>query len=368
MKIAVVSANTPSHKGIRGDLIKAFLERGLEVVAFGGGPEEEWGEVFRQRGHAYRQFFVNRAGVNPFQDLKTISSLRRLYEEERPDKVFTYHAKGNIYGALAAHQAGIEEVYCLVAGLGSIFRNDPDRFNIVRNIMGAEYKKALRNAKGVFFQNTDDVATFVEKGIVAPEKVTIVNGSGVDLSRFAFCEPPLLPSFLFVGRLIRDKGIVEFIDAARIVKRKHPEAEFNIVGGVDLNPTSLSDEDVECLQSEGIVNFCGEQEDVVPFYRENSIFVLPSHHEGTPRSALEAMSTGRPVILTDAPGCRDVVQDGINGLMVPVGNPEMLAQAMIRFVEHPVLISSMGKESRAIAEEKYDVNKVNEAICNTMGV
>ena len=282
--------------------------------------------------------------------------------------MFTYHAKGNIYGAMAAHQAGIEDVYCLVAGLGSIFRDHPDQFNLVRSIMGAEYKKALRNAKGVFFQNTDDVATFVEKGIVTPEKVAIVNGSGVDLNRFAFCEPASLPSFLFVGRLIRDKGIMEFIDAARIVKRDHPEAVFNIVGGVDLNPTSLSDEDVERLQNEGIVNFCGEQGDVVPFYRENSVFVLPSHHEGTPRSALEAMSTGRPVILTDAPGCRDVVQDGINGLMVPVGNPEALAQAMVRFVEHPALISSMGKESRSIAEEKYDVNKVNEVICNTMGV
>lgn len=368
MKVAVVSAYTKSHAGIRADLIRSFVERGHEVVVFGGDSEDEWRDFFANRGCKYRQFFVHRTGTNPFQDLKTVRSLRGLYKEECPDKVFTYHAKGNIYGSIAAHQAGICEIYSLVAGLGTIFRDNPDGFNLVRSVMGAEYKYALRHAKTVFFQNNDDRALFAEKGIVDPGKTTIINGSGVDLERFAYTPPPEEVSFLFVGRLIKDKGIREFIDAAKTVKSDFPSVRFEIVGDIDDNPTSLCPEDIETFGREGVVNFRGPQDDVVPFYQNNAVFVLPSYHEGTPRSALEALSVGRPVILTDAPGCREVVQDSVNGFMVPVRDAVSLAGAMRRFVESPGLVGAMGKESRAIAEQKYDVNKVNDAICNTMGV
>ena len=368
MKIAVVSAYTQSHTGIRRELMQSFIERGHEVVAFGGGPETEWKELFRSRGVGYRQFYVNRTGTNPLQDLRTIQSLQRLYEEEEPDKVFTYHAKGNIYGLIAAHQAGIAEAYGLVAGLGSIFRDNPDKFNPIRWIMAREYRMALRHSKAVFFQNNDDRSLFSQKGIVDFDKTVIVNGSGVDLERFSYAPPPSSISFLFVGRLIKDKGIREYIEAAKLVRAKHPEVRFDIVGDVDGNPTSLRADEISSFKEDGAVSFCGPQNDVVPFYRNSAVFVLPSYHEGTPRSALEALSTGRPVILTDAPGCRDVVADGVNGFMVPVKNPEALADAMTKFIETPSLVESMGKASRAIAEEKYDVDKVNDVICTTMGL
>lgn len=368
MKIAVVSAYTKSHAGIRADLIRSFVERGHEVLVLGGDPEDEWRELFASRGCRYRRFFVHRTGTNPLQDLKTVKSLRELYEEESPDKVFTYHAKGNIYGSIAAHLAGTSEIYSLVAGLGTVFRDNPDSFSLVRFIMSIEYKLALKYAKKVFFQNNDDRALFAEKGIVDLGKTTIINGSGVDLEGFAFTTPPEDMSFLFVGRLIKDKGIREFIDAAKIVKSEFPSVRFDIVGDIDDNPTSLRSEELAVFRREGIVNFCGPQDNVVPFYQKNSVFVLPSYHEGTPRSALEALSVGRPVILTDAPGCREVVQDSINGFMIPIRDAVSLAEAMKRFIETPELVHTMGKESRAIAEEKYDVNKVNEIICNTMGI
>ena len=368
MKIAVVSAYTKSHAGIRADLIRAFVERGHEVVVFGGDPENEWGEFFAERGCKYRQFLVQRTGTNPIQDLGTILSLKRLYKEERPDRVFTYHAKGNIYGSIAAHQAGIDEIYSLVAGLGSIFRDDPGRFNLVRYVMGEEYRLALKHAKKVLFQNDDDRNLFVEKDIVDFDKTVIVNGSGVDLKRFTRTLPPREVSFLFVGRLIKDKGIREFIEAAKIVKKEFPEARFDIVGDVDDNPTSLQAEEVAAFRQEGIATFHGPQDDVVPFYQNCAVFVLPSYHEGTPRSALEALSVGRPVILTDAPGCREVVRDAVNGFMVPVRDSAALAEAMKRFLREPGLVSTMGEKSRAIAEEKYDVNKVNESICAIMEV
>ncbi|WP_296009657.1 glycosyltransferase family 4 protein [uncultured Adlercreutzia sp.] len=368
MKIAVVSAYTQSHAGIRAELIQSFIDRGHEVVAFGGESEENWIDFFAARKVSYRQFSVNRTGVNPIQDIKTIASLERLYSEEKPDKVFTYHAKGNIYGCLAAQRAGLNDVYSLVAGLGTIFRDDPDKINIIRSIMTMEYRAALRGATAVFFQNNDDKALFVDRGIVEPSKTVIVNGSGVDLGRFPWTPLPESPSFLFVGRLIKDKGILEFIEAARIVKRYYPLVRFQIVGDVDDNPTSLSRSLIDSIAEEGIVEFAGPQSNVVPFYQRSSVFVLPSHHEGTPRSALEALAVGRPVILTDAPGCREVVQNGENGFMIPVGDPKSLAEVMIRFIEQPTLAVAMGQKSRVIAEEKYDVRKVNEAICNTMGL
>lgn len=368
MKIAVVCANTPAHRGIRGELIGAFIEKGHEVVAFGGEPEDEWEAVFAERGHRYRQFFVNRAGTSPIQDIRTILSLKKLYQEERPDLVFTYHAKGNIYGSIAARLAGIDRVYSLVAGLGSIFRDNPEKPSLIRSVMAVEYKFALRYVNSVFFQNNDDRSCFVDLGIVDERKTTIVNGSGVDLSRFPFTLPGPQHRFLFVGRLIKDKGISEFIEAAELVKRSHPEVAFDVVGDIDENPTSLTLDEVSEIGARGAVSFHGHQADVEPFYQDCSVFVLPSYHEGTPRSALEALSTGRPVILTDAPGCREVVRDGENGFMVPVRDSAALAEAMFRFIDNPLLVKTMGEKSRAIAEAKYDVRKVNEAICSTMGL
>ena len=368
MKVAVVSAYTESHVSLRAELIREMLLRGHEVVVFGGDPEETWREEFAKRGCSYRQFFVNRTGTNPLQDFKTIRSLGRLFAEEKPDKVFTYHAKGNIYGSIAAYQSGVKEIYSLVAGLGTIFRDNPDDFNPIRSIMAAEYRFALKRAKTVFFQNDDDRRLFCEKGIVDLSKTAIVNGSGVDTVRFSYVTPPQDISCLFVGRLIKDKGIREFIEAARTVKERYPTISFQIVGDIDENPTSLKKDEVAQLAQEGVVTFYGSQADIVPFYNKCAVFVLPSYHEGTPRSALEALSVGRPVILTDAPGCRDVVRDGENGIMVPVRDPFALAAAMEEFVLNPSLLETIGKKSRDIAEEKYDVDKVNAVICNTMGL
>lgn len=368
MKIAVVSANSPSLFGIRSELIQEFISRGHEVVAIGGGSQADWETEAVEKGHRYRQFFVNRAGTNPVQDIRTLKSLQDVFAEEKPDKVFTYHAKGNIYGSIAAHRAKVRDIYCLIAGLGSIFRDNPDSFNPIRIAMSLEYKYALRYTKVVFFQNSDDLGTFSQKRIVDSKKAMIVNGSGVNTERFSFTPQVNKPAFLFVGRLIKDKGIREFADAARIIKSRYPEVQFNVLGGIDANPTSLTSSEVESIAAEGTVIFHGEQSDVVPFYQENSVFVLPSYHEGTPRSALEALSVGRPVILTDAPGCRDVVTDGVNGLMVPVRDSRALADAMERLICNPGLRETMGKNSRAIAVEKYDVRKVNEVICTTMGL
>lgn len=367
MRIAIVAAYTKSHIMLRMELIEELSHAGHEVIACGGEPEDEWASEFAVHGAKYRQFSVSRTGTNPFQDLGTIRSLTRLFCEERPDIVLNYHPKGNIYGTIAASRAGVPHIYCLVAGLGSVIRGNQSS-RLVRSILLAEYRFALKKAERVIFQNPDDSGLFMDAGIVTAEQVKYVNGSGVNLEKFPCSAPSNYKSFLFAGRLLKDKGIREYLAAAQKVKSDHPDARFMIIGDVDDNPTSLRIEDIRPLIDNGTVEFFGMQKEVLPFYKAAAVFVLPSYHEGTPRSALEALAVGRPVILTDAPGCREVVSHGENGLMVPVRDVDALCHAMEYFLDNPSEVELMGRRSRKIAEDKYDLRLVNETICNIMGV
>lgn len=369
MKIAVVSAYAKSHLLLRLDMIKEFIARGHTVVAFGGEPEEAWSSVFAEHGVGYRSFFVNRNGVNPFEDLRTIRELTTLYEQEKPDKVFVYHSKGNIYGSIAAHRAGIDEIYAMVGGLGSVYHSSGVKNAIVRGVVSFEYKIALGYARAVFFQNDEDISLFTNKGIVDKGKVVKVHGSGVNVAQFPSRPLPESPSFVFIGRLVRGKGLLDYLEAARIVKVTFPEVEFHVVGPYDTNPTALKPEDLKPYKSDGTAIFYGEQKDVRPFLAAATCFVLPSYYgEGTPRSGLEAMATGRPLIVADAVGCREVVRNGENGFLVPPKDPGAIAEAMEQLINDPGLAERMGESSRRMAEELFDVRKVNDVICKTMGI
>lgn len=369
MKIAVITAATVSIPWYRIDMIDEFVGRGMQVVVFGDEPAEKWGPYFAEHGVSYRTYRVLRNGTNPVSDMNTMRELGSLFEEERPDKVFTYQAKPNIYGALAAHKAGIGEVYVMMGGLGSVFRAEDARSRIVGAVVGAEYRVALRCAKKVFFQNEEDVDLFASRGIVDRSKVVMVRGSGVNLDRYPRRPLPRKDSFLFVGRLVRGKGVLEYLDAARIVKRVRPDAEFHLVGPFDTNPTAVGEGELEPYVEDGTVIYHGEQKDVRPFLEACSCFVLPSYYgEGTPKSALEAMATGRPLIVADAVGCREVVRDGSNGFLVPPRDPETLAEVMVAVVADGNRLEAMAKASREMAEEIFDVRKVNGTICETMGL
>ncbi len=367
-KIAVISSHTSSLFWFRLDMMKEFIRCGYEVAAFGQAPEREWTDKFSQHGIRYRQIYVQRNGLNPFSDLKTLKSLYDAIKQEKPSKIFCYQAKTIIYTCLAAKGNGIREVYPLVAGLGSVFRAATLKQKLVRSIMVTEYKLALKQSKCVMFQNNDDLSAFVDAGIIRPEKCVIINGSGVDVEKFSVLPMPSSPAFLMISRLIKDKGVMEYLNACKIIRSRNPQTECVLVGPFDTNPSAIKPEELQPYIDSGAITYVGEQEDVRPYIAKASVFVLPSYHEGTPKTVLESMACGRAIITTDAPGCRETVLDGQNGYLVPTHNAALLAERMEVFIQTPELALQMGMTGRRIVEEKYDVKKVNARINQIMNL
>lgn len=368
MKVMVLSSFTTSLFWFRIDMMKSFLDWGCQVVAVGDGSETEWAEKFEKLGIRYRQIPVHRNGMNPLYDLKTLRALFRLLKEERPDKIFSYQAKTVIYGGIAARLLGIRDVYPMIAGVGSVFLGDGFKKKLVRSILVTEYKLGLKKAPRVFFQNRDDLAVFADHGILPESKAVMLHGSGVNLEKFTPTPLPETPGFLCISRLIRDKGVWEYLEAARELRKRHPGARCVLVGPFDTNPSAIRPEELQPYIDDGSVIYAGEQKDVYPYLCDCTAYVLPSYHEGTPKTVLEAMASGRAVITTDAPGCRETVTDGQNGYLVPVKDVSAIVDAMEKIIAQPALTAEMAKAARRIAEEKYDVNKVNLRIRETMGM
>jgi glycosyltransferase involved in cell wall biosynthesis len=228
---------------------------------------------------------------------------------------------------------------------------------------------ALAKTHKVFFQNPDDEALFRSLGILQRGRAsTVLNGSGVDISMYTVTTLPETPHFLLIARLLGDKGVREYVYAAREVKAKQPTAVFSLVGWIDDNPDAVNQQELDSWIEEGIVNYKGKLADVRPAINACSVYVLPSYREGTPRTVLEAMAMGRPVITTDAPGCRETVVHGDNGFLVPVKSVPELVEVMLQLIERPELVRKMGARSRQIAEQKYDVHKVNVHMLTEMGI
>ena len=350
----------------RGDLIKSWLKMGYKVTAAAPGREVE--KQLRDLGVDYYCIPLNRTGLNIFSDILLLINFIRLYTHVKPDYIFLYTIKPVIYGSLAAFFCRQAKVYSMITGLGYIF-NDSGRMRLfLKQLVIWLYRLALTFTNKVFFQNPDDIRVFEELRIVKPDKVVQINGSGINIEDFS---PAPLPVgqvvFLLIARLLREKGINEYVEAAGIVKAKYPDARFMLVGwAFDDNPSAISPKQVESWRKEGLVEIYSETEDVRPFIAESSVYVLPSYREGTPRTVLEAMAMGRAIITTNAPGCRETVKEGINGFLVPVKDSQTLAKVMEGFIIEAQLVTRMGAESRKIAEEKYDVQKVNAIINRTM--
>jgi glycosyltransferase involved in cell wall biosynthesis len=375
MKILLIAGLADSLVNFRGPLIKALQDRGLDVhVAAPNMPENDTG---RQRliamGLSVYQVPIRRTGINPFADLHLSWSLFLLVRKIAPDMVLAYTIKPVIYGTFAAWLARVPKRFVLITGLGYAFQDSGKRA-FLQALVQYLYRLALARAQHVFFQNKDDLFLFHKLNILSLNApASVVNGSGVDLNSFAVKPLPetgLLggAKFLFIGRLLGDKGVREYMQAARLVRRIHPEVEFMLVGWKDSNPNSIIQDELDYWVADRSIEFLGRLTDVRPAIEACSVFVLPSYREGTPRSVLEAMSMGRPIITTDAPGCRETVIEGENGFLVPVKDVDALVKAMERFILDPSLISRMGKRSREIAEEKYDVHKVNAVMLNAMGI
>ncbi len=364
-KVVILSCHTPSLFWFRLDMMKEFIKRGYEVYALANEAEDTWKEKFAEYKIIYRQINVKRNSINPFQDLSTVFSIRKQLSTIRPTKVFTYQAKTVIYGTLAAKSLGIKGVYPLIAGIGSVFMSKSIKSKIVKKFMILLYGWSLKKCSTVFFQNHDDESIFRINRIIKNQKVVFIHGSGVNTHVFAPLKYPEEVAFLCICRLIKDKGIYEYLEACRRIKNAYPFIRCLLVGPLDTNPSALTIKELQPYIDEGI-EYYGEQEDVRPFLEMCSVYVLPSYREGTPKTNLEAMACGRAVITTDVPGCRETVIDGNNGFLIPVQNVDSLVEKMQFFIDHPNEASKMGLNGRRMAEELFDVQKVNETICSTM--
>ena len=299
--------------------------------------------------------------------LRLLWKLREIW----PDLILTCTIKPTVYGIPVAALIGVPRRFALITGLGYAFT--PGRPKLRgRRIAGAAarvlYRMSLRGATAVVFQNVDDRQEFQSSGLLGATAAYVVNGSGVDLDRFASVALPEEPRFLLIARLLRDKGLAEYLAAASIVKAARPAARFDLVGSPDPNPSAFPVSQVHAAAKAGVITYHGSVEDVRGLIAAARIYVLPSYREGTSRAVLEAMSMGRPVITTDAPGCRAAVSHGDNGLLVPVGSVEELAAAMTRLIDNPDEVRRMGARSRAIAEERYDVRLVTAEFMRILGL
>ena len=369
MKVLLLSSHTPSYFWFRVDMMKDMLLAGWEVVAAGQMPEVEWSDKFSEIGVRYVQINVARNGLNPFGDLTTLRELKRLIQSERPDKIFAFQAKTIVYGAMAARQMGITEFYPMVGGLGSIFRGHGLKNKVLRAIMLRLYKQAFSKSRKVFFQNNDDKKVMVDAGLLPESQIVMIHGSGVNLHNFAVVDIPQSPAFLYIGRLIKDKGVCEYLESCRKIKQiLGDKVRCMLVGPFDSNPSALKPQELQPLIDSGVIEYFGEQSDVRPFIAQASIYVLPSYHEGTPKTVLENMAMGRPIITTDVPGCRETVVNGSNGYLVQAKNVDALVDKMQYLAQHPDLVLKMGRKSREMAESTFDVKAVNRTILSTMGM
>lgn len=369
MKIIVVASFTKSLINFRRSLLEDLVSTGAEVVACAPEEDNETIERLSAMKVRFRTIPMARASTNPVSDLKTLGSLIRLFREEKPDIILAYTQKPIIYGGLAARLAKAPSFYAMQSGLGFTF-SEENTSGVLRRLVALLYRAGIKRADAIFVFNGDDEAEMRQQGIVTDQRVVRVPGSGVDVADYPYSLPPLgAPVFLVVARLMRDKGHYEFVEAARIVKARHPQARFQILGPFDANPASIAVEDLQTWKREGVVEYLGETSNVRPFLAAASVFVLPSYHrEGLPRSILEAMATGRAIITTDMPGCRETVDSGINGYIVPPRDAAALAYVMERFIDDPTLISAFGAASRERAEKKYNVRIVNAILLDTMGL
>ena len=379
-RVLVLGGLDRSLINFRGPLIRAMVTAGHEVFAAAPPENAEVPQHLAKLGVQFVPVALARAGLNPLADGRGLFQLRSLLQKERPDVVLSYTIKPVIYGSLAASWAGVPRIYALITGLGAAFHTPGIKGRLLRFLAVFMYRLAFARCNKVFVQNSEIAELFIRKNIVPAGKIVVVPGSGVDTQHFTPVSLPPGPLvFLLLARMLRDKGVEEYVAAARLVKKEMPQARFLLVGDTDPNPAAIAERQLKQWNEEGVIEYRSAISDVRPLLSACSAYVLPSYHEGMPRSVLEAMAMGRPVITTDTIGCRDMVFDagapdaagvkwGCNGALVPVREVRSLAAAMIRLGGDPTLAEKMGQQGRLLVERFFDVNQVNALMLSEMKI
>ena len=374
--VIIVGTVASSILGFRANLIKALLEQQHSVYAFVSEYSQDELNAIAALGATPITYESNRGGMNPLADAKATYALFKKIKEIAPDLVFSYFSKPVIFGTLAARFAKVPRVIGMLEGLGYAFTEQPEglskKAKLIKSIQILLYKIALPQLDNIIFLNPDDPKDLLKTYNIKVKQVDILGGIGLDLDKYSHQPIENIDSsinFLFIGRMLKEKGIHDFIVAAKIVKQSYPNVQFTVLGAIDSsNPGALQQSELDRLVSLNIINYPGQVDDVQKWIADSHVFVLPSYREGVPRSTQEAMAIGRAVITTDVPGCRETVVDGVNGFLVKKWNPQALAEKMIYFIEHPEEIKKMGYESYKIAQDKFDADKVNKRLIDMLGL
>lgn len=382
MRIAVIANTSWYLYNFRVSLMQALMAAGHEVLAV--GPADDYVDKLVAAGIRHRAIPLTGASVNPLRELRTVWALHRILRNEGVDALLSYTPKGNIYGAMAAAMNGLPTVPN-VSGLGRVFIRRTPLTWLVKHLYRFTFGRAVR----VFFQNREDMESFVGWGLVDAAKPVRLPGSGVDLARFSprgEADDPWVGNsprpvdgnvggrgqfvFLLVARLLWDKGVGEYVEAARKVKQKHPSAAFRLLGFLDVqNPSAIPRAQVEAWEKEGVVDYLGSTDDVLPCLREADCVVLPSYYrEGCPRTLLEAAAMATPIITTDAPGCRDTVDDGVTGFLCRLRDAGDLADKMLKMIEMDCdHFEAMGRRGREKMVREFDERIVIDRYLDVVG-
>ncbi|WP_314420621.1 glycosyltransferase family 4 protein [Pseudescherichia vulneris] len=371
MKILLIGNQASTIILFRKKLIEQLVSKGVSVHVLTMDYDKDKFRQISQFGAMPEQYHFSRSGMNPLSDIVNTITLSKKIRDINPDIVFSFFPKPVIFGTLAAKLAGVKRIYSLLEGLGFCYtahlKKDSFKKQILKKVQTFLYKLTLPRANKVLFLNRDDYHDLIVQNQITLSDAEVIGGIGVGLNEYAYSLPETTSlHFGMVSRLLVEKGVREFVQAAKIVKKKYPTVRFSIAGAIDDNPGGITREQLNIWKSEGHVDFLGQISDVKSYLTDLSVFVLPSYREGIPRSTQEAMAIGRAVITTDVPGCRETVQHGLNGFMIPPWNAEALAEAMMAFITDPQQVTLMGKESRRMAEEKFDENVATEKLINIL--
>jgi glycosyltransferase involved in cell wall biosynthesis len=340
-------------------LAVAAVAAGYEVHV--ATPASKHVAEIREAGLQWHEIRLVRSRLNPVGELRTFWSLLRLYKSIRPDIIHHVTSKPVLYGTIAARLGKVAAVVNAVSGMGHVFVTSERRASLIRAVIMAGYRLALRHPRMlVIFQNESDRASFMENGLLS-EQTVLIPGSGVDVSVFDIVDRSerSLPMIVFPGRMLTTKGLAEFVEAARILQKDGVRARFVLAGEPDPeNLASVPEEIIRRWVSEGLVEYRGRCHDMPRIFREADVACLPSYREGLPKALIEAAASGLPVVTTDVPGCRDVVQHGRNGFLVPARDPVALAEALRLLIEDPLLRKTMGLLGRERAVREFALDNV----------
>jgi glycosyltransferase involved in cell wall biosynthesis len=351
----------------RRELITGLQETGTRVIAL--VPDMDYARQLAELDVEVAPIRLRSHDLNPLSDVTSYRDIRRQLAVHNPEIIFNFTIKPVIYGSIAAKRKGVREIYSMIPGLGYIFSENTSATLLLRAVVLSLYRLSLKHNRKVFFQNISDYEYFREKRIVAKNQAVLVSGSGVDLTAFSNAkEKDAFPLILMATRLLRHKGVSEYVEAARAINRSGPVARFVLAGPLEHSRAGVSPDYLRQVEEEGVVEYVGEVDDIRPWLGRAWAVVLPSYYrEGMPRILVEALAMGKPVITTDLPGCRDLVAEGENGFLVAPHSVDGLIAAVRRVVADPGLVERFGKTSRRMAEGRYDVAKVTDSIIAAMG-